>query len=238
MYQYTYLIASLGFVPFWLIFYWLRPDLRKILWKVSILGGFLGLIDVAYIADWWTPDTVLGTTISLESIIFSFFLVGSLSICSEVLLKKAYVPIQSHPALPVVNKRALGAGGLIFFLVLFKVFSIHSFVASVIAIGCFTTYMLILRKDLRIDALVGAGFGTLLGMVWFSIAALYSPGWVEATWLFDNVTGYYFIYEPLHEPIEDFVWFLIVGAMFAPLYKFGSSRLSQGRYTTEPDSKD
>lgn len=229
MYKYTYLLASLGFVPFWVYFYWIRPDLRRTLWRVSTLGGFLGLIDVVYITDWWKPDTVLGTMISLESILFSFFLVGSLSVCSEVLLKKEYVPQNLQPAVPIINKRILGVGGLIFFLVLFKVFSIHSFVASVIAMGFFTVYMLILRKDLLIDALVGACFATFLGMVWFSVAEIYSPGWVEATWLFDNITGYYFIHEPLYEPIEDFIWFLIVGAMFAPLYKFGSSRVSRAR---------
>lgn len=185
------------------------------------------MIDVAFTSDWWKPDTLLGTLVSLESILYSFFLVGSLSICSEVLLKKEYAPQNSDPTLPIINKRVLGAVVLIFFLVLFKVFSIHSFIAAAIAMGSFTIYMLLLRKDLLIDALVGACFATFLGMVWFTIAAIYSPGWVEATWLFDNISGVYFIREPLHVPIEDFIWYLVVGAMFAPLYKFGSSRRSR-----------
>src|ERR1043165_2647321 len=75
--KYSYLGYSLIFVFIWILFYVLRPDLRRRMFVFSIVITPLGpLSEIWFLKDYWRRDTILGYPIGIEDAIFSFAIAG------------------------------------------------------------------------------------------------------------------------------------------------------------------
>src|ERR1051325_4390546 len=75
--KYSYLGYSLIFLFVWLLFYILRPDLRRRMLVFSIVITPLGpLSEIWFLKDYWRRDTIIGYPISIEDAIFSFAIGG------------------------------------------------------------------------------------------------------------------------------------------------------------------
>ena len=222
MYEYSYLYAVLSVGIFWLTFYLLRPDLRQSMVKLSVLFGIGGVLsEFMYASDWWRPNTLLGTTVSIEDFFFGFFFAGSVAICYEVIFRKTHMQRSNLPKWPIKFRYTTLIVCASFFgstLIL----SLHSFIATIVAFGVCIIYMLLVRTDLFLNAIVGAIFSFILALVFFGVPELINSGWIASTWSFQNLSGHFIWYLPL----EDFVWFLMAGAFIAPLHKFWKNNQS------------
>src|SRR5215510_9308119 len=71
--KYSYLGYSLIFLLIWIVFYVLRPDLRRQMLIFSLLITPLGpLSELWFLKDYWRRPTIMGYPIGLEDVIFAF----------------------------------------------------------------------------------------------------------------------------------------------------------------------
>jgi len=184
--------------------------------KISCLFGIGGLIsEFVYINDWWNPITMFGTAVGIEDFLFGFFFSGSIAVCYEVFCNTSY---QRRSQIPhwALRFRYLG---LIICTVFFGstlVLRLHSFTATVLAFGICIFIILLHRRDLLANTCFSSLFGGLLAFVFFGFPEMLRPGWIESAWALNNLSGYFVFYMPL----EDFIWFMMMGAFIGPLFKF------------------
>jgi len=83
-YTYLFFATSLFIIP-WVIFFVLRPDLRKEIISASLFVGIAGLFceKYWYIVDWVKPMTLTHTAVGIEDFIMGFCAGGSERLCSK-----------------------------------------------------------------------------------------------------------------------------------------------------------
>jgi hypothetical protein len=75
--KYSYLGYSLIFLLLWIVFYILRPDLRRRMLIFSLIIMPMGpLSELWFLRDYWRRPTMTGYMISIEDAIFSFAIGG------------------------------------------------------------------------------------------------------------------------------------------------------------------
>src|SRR3989339_501727 len=95
-YQYSYLIGDLVLLVFWSILFYLRKDVRKEMQAISLIFGIIGIFTgFIYFHDWWHPQTITNTTISLEDFLVGCKLPGILIIYQVYLFLKCLLNILS-----------------------------------------------------------------------------------------------------------------------------------------------
>lgn len=77
----------------WVIFYFVRPDLRKLLIRGSVYGTPFGLTEKWFIPDYWTPPESLFNLIEnwgfgIESLMVGFFVGGLASVVFPIFSKR------------------------------------------------------------------------------------------------------------------------------------------------------
>lgn len=223
-YQFSYLLGTLSVGMFWVACYLARPDLRKLMLRISVVFGIGGVLsEFIYVSDWWHPTTLTGTVIGIEDFMFGFFFSGTVATCYEVVMNKTLQFGGEHK-----NRyrfRYIALSVLLVFFGSTLLFDIHSFAATLLAFGLCTLWILVLRSDLIFNSVFSALAGCLLALVFFGVPEWITPGWVSATWAFDRLSGYFIFYVPM----EDFFWFLLAGAFIGPLIKFRKNYQSRPR---------
>src|SRR5688572_29267623 len=96
--KYSYLGYSLIFLLLWIVFYILRPDLRRRMLLFSLIITPLGpLSEFWFLRDYWRRPTVMGTPISIEDAIFAFAIAGIAYSIHKVFFKMAVVEGHDYP---------------------------------------------------------------------------------------------------------------------------------------------
>jgi hypothetical protein len=212
----SYLIAVLLYFPSWLFLYIHRKDLRKeILTMGSIVTlGALYLEAFIWTRDWWQPQTITGTIIGIEDVLFGFFAGGIIVSIYEEIFKEKLVNIRGkknnhlkHFLIVLITSAFVGS--LTFFY-----FNVHSYYASLLAMIIPTLLIYFYRKDLIVFSLTSGGLITLVSLPVYWILFFLDPsaiGW----WFHDNISGIMI----LAIPIEDLIWFFVTGIFIAPIYE-------------------
>jgi hypothetical protein len=214
MYKYSYLIADSIFVIAWLLIYFYRKDTRKEqLWVSLVFGLTAYLLEALYIIDWWHPETITGTALGVEDFMFCFFGGGATSVLFQQLFRQKTVRA-------VNPQRKLGLISIFLFFSIFYftfyILNLHSFYASLLGFTCSLIIIWKKRIDLILPSIVSGLIVGLLGIGWFWWVELTSPGWVEAVWYLDKLSGIIV----LKSPIEDLVWAVFSIAYISIIYKF------------------
>jgi hypothetical protein len=219
-YTYVYLVGSLLFVPVWALLYWRTPSARREMLVMSALFVCIGVPSEAllYTRDWWHPETVSGTWIGIEDVIYSIGNGGYKAALYVALVRGAMVQDRAAPAwslrLAPVAAIALVPGLLVFGL------GWHSFVATSVGSLIALAIVLSARPDLRWVATVTGLVGTGVAIpVYLAIEAVF-PGSIAATWDLAHLSGI----APFGIPIEDLVWYLYTPALWGTYYKFATGQ--------------
>lgn len=213
-YQFTYLTGTLISLLPWLIIFLLRKDLRRTLVVMSIIGGFVGLLTeyLWWTLDWWHPETFTGTRIGLEDFLLGFSNFGIISVFYQFAFKKKTVKVKS-----LKSNKGVITGLILFSLVsistLHYVFGLTTYIAFILTSLVWLVVYAVIRRDLLPSALI-LGLITVLAStaVYFCLQFL-SPGWIERTWFFNNLTGVVIAGIPL----EDLLFYFFVGAVLSPV---------------------
>jgi Lycopene cyclase len=217
-YTTAYLIGALLFVPVWLALYWRYPAGRR---EMLVMSGIFVVIGVPmelliYSKDWWHPETISGTTVGIEDVIYSIGNGGYMAALFGAVFRGQPVPARAAPGW-LARLAPLAAISLLP-LALFYGLGVHSFVGTTIGSLIALGLILAKRRDLIHVGLVTAGIGTALAIpVYFIMEAVF-PGWIAATWDLRRLSGILVAGIPL----EDLVWYLYTSALWSTYYKFAT----------------
>jgi len=216
-YTLAYLFADMviGF-PMWLFLFLFRPDLRHRMIIFGIIGAIGGPIsEYWYIRDYWHPLTITGWPISIEDVIFGFFVGGIGCVMYEEIFGKRIAKRHKRQEHWILLVFPAIAGVLFLFNRLFPAFHINSIYASAIAFVGTAGFILYTRKDLMQDALMSAVLGGLIFLIGYSFLLYFFPQIFQRMWLLSNISGI-----TLNRiPMEEILWAFTYGLMVGPLYE-------------------
>jgi len=127
-----------------------------------------------------------------------------------------------------INAIPVFIGVLIMFF-LFSYLRVFSFYANLIGLGVMALIILLIRRDLFREAILGGLLLLIISLPVYWIIFLLFPSWRDQTWFADSISDIYFI----SIPYEDLVWWFFVGANFAVVYDF----INGLKLRKEPDTK-
>jgi len=205
------------FLPVWLILYIHRKDLRRemIFMGIIIAIGAVFLEAFVWTKDWWQPETITGTVVGIEDILFGFLVGGIIASIYEEIFKDKLVHIRGKKDHHVkhffiVVLLSILIGNFTFFYL-----NMHSYYASVLSMLIPILVIYFYRRDLIILSLATGAIVTLISIPIYCISLFFDPTAINI-WLHQNISGILF----LGIPIEDLVWFFVTGMFIAPLYEF------------------
>ncbi len=187
----------------------------NILLKVSAIGGLAGLIsEMWYFNDYWRPPTLLGNSkISIEDFLFGFSFTGIAALVYKVIVRKRPIQAKSRKKLFLLFF-IIGFLSLLLFSNLLKINSI--FVSS-IAFLAFSMLMVLLRKDLIIQAVMSGLLSlAIIIPVYIFLFDVLSPHYWSNYWLLSNtIFGMKILGNiPLTELLWYFSWGCFAGIAF------------------------
>lgn len=219
-YLYSYLIGDLTLLIVWFILFYFRKDVRKEMLIISLLIGIGGLFaETIYTIDWWQPLTITGTLIGIEDFLFGFAIGGIGSSIYEVIFKKKIrIKNVNQKKRFNQNKNILlfGASIVVLLFITFFLMNLNSFYSSIISLGIPIIYMNVKRKDLILNSILSGFFLMLTSFLAFITVELITPGWINSAWFLENLSGIII----LTAPLEDLIWFFLMGMFIGPLYEF------------------
>ncbi|MDD2445054.1 MAG: lycopene cyclase domain-containing protein [Candidatus Nanoarchaeia archaeon] len=219
-YLYSYLIGDLTLLIVWFILFYFRKNVRKEMLIISLLIGIGGLFaETIYTIDWWQPLTITGTLIGIEDFLFGFAIGGIGSSIYEVIFKKT-VKIKKINQKKRFNQNKnillFGASIVVLLFITFFLMKLNSFYSSIISLGIPIIYMNVKRKDLILNSILSGFFLMLTSFLAFITVELITPGWINSAWFLENLSGIII----LTAPLEDLIWFFLMGMFIGPLYEF------------------
>ncbi len=206
--RYAYLYGSLLFTIPMVWFCIFRKDLIRLMVICGLVGIPFGVLTeyFFYTRDWWLPQTITGTRIGIEDVLYSFFHGALLSTTGLVLLEKNITLNKGLYKCMTISLLKIGFVIIVSGLVGVVIFELPSFIVTTLIfamIGCIMTFN---RPDLIKLGLVGM-FGTLGWCVpVFWITSSFFPGWIQHFWI--NNTNKILI---LQIPLPDLCWYASAG---------------------------
>jgi len=196
--------ASTFLIP-WAILYYLNPDYRSIMLKVSVLTMLFGLSEPLFVPEYWSPPTLFNlaqrTGFDIESLIFCFGIGGVGAVLYNVITKKTLSEVslqQHHSSAHRYHLLAL-ASPLIIFPILVIFTDWNNIYPSIIAMFIGGVANSWCRHDLALKSLIGAGLFLLYYMVFFLLLEWSAPGYVERVWNLPELSGILILGIPLEE---------------------------------------
>ena len=86
--MYEYLFGSAIFSAIWIIFYFLRMDLRNQMIFSSLLSLPLGTLEILFIPYYWNPERLFNFNPAIESFLLMFSIGGIVSVLYEIAFRK------------------------------------------------------------------------------------------------------------------------------------------------------
>jgi hypothetical protein len=218
--QYTYFIGIIIPLVVWIFLYLHRKDLRKEMITMSMLFAIIGLFSeyLWWTKDWWRPQTITGTLIGIEDLIFGFVSGGIAAVLYEELFKKRIYKYKSGDH-NLTTALIIISSYLIFSLI-FYILKLNSFIATTVTYIITGGILIFLRKDLIWDAILTGLCFVVSSIPIFLLLTYFSPNFIDKTWLWQNLSGIRF----LEIPIEDLIWFFLAGFSIAPIYLYWKNK--------------
>ncbi|KKQ36218.1 MAG: hypothetical protein US52_C0005G0008 [candidate division WS6 bacterium GW2011_GWA2_37_6] len=211
--EHPYLIGSLYFFGIWIVLFILNKKDKKEQLVFGIIGGVLGvLVEQMHLNDWWRPNFIYDFPIHIEDIFFGIGVMGISSVLYEFLFKKKQ---KSYSKLRPTKRYKI----ILFIVAIFSMFGmyilfdVHSFWTSVIATFTVVIFIEIKRPDLTSSMVISGLLMVLIALPSYWIGLTLQPNAIDSDWVNSKLSGYQII----GLPIEEYIWFFLVG--------FGSSAL-------------
>ncbi|MFZ2886399.1 MAG: lycopene cyclase domain-containing protein [Minisyncoccia bacterium] len=215
--QYGYLIGLVVPAVIWAIIYWRRPDSRK---EMLILGGMLAIASPVtqylwWSVDWWYPPNLTMTRVGVEDILLGFF-AGGMGVLYETLTRHVHVRIPQKSRRRQVNAHVLTIGMFVSIYGFVESGVFTSYVSTILILTIGTLVMFYFRSDLVVESFVSGVLVCIWSLVGYLPIIWLVPGWVEATYNFNYLSGDLLLWVP----IEELIFWFFAGIFFGPVYEY------------------
>jgi len=219
-YHYVWLGWSSAFLLPWLALYVITPQLRSVMWRVSLVTALFGLTEPIWVPAYWNPPSLLElalrTGFDIESFIFCFAIGGIGTVMYNALTHQHFVPVsaQEHRGpLHRFHVTALWAPFVLFVALYF--FPWNPIYPAIICLVIGGIASGICRPDFRMRGLAGGAVFLglyaifMLGLVWAT------PGYIPLVWNLPALSGVLIGGIPLEELLFGFSF----GSYWASVYE-------------------
>lgn len=210
-YRFTYFIGTLMFLPVWYYLWRKQPaEWKRSLYWMGALMLVLGPVAnyLWFLRDWWQPQTIFGTKLGIEDLILSFS-------NSTIVAMIGLILYGSQDQVNFRLKKLVWPIIAIFLLtsILYYLVGWHSFLANALA-GFAVTAVLWYKMPatIKVSLMIGVMIFAAVIPIYY-LLEFFSPGWIAATWLWQDISGY----RVGIIPIEDLLWYMVVGIGFSTL---------------------
>ncbi|MBI4437439.1 hypothetical protein HY631_00620, partial [Candidatus Uhrbacteria bacterium] len=195
--------------------------IRKEMLIVSLWTSLFGLTEPLFVPEYWNPpslfDLAAKTGFDLESLLFAFGIGGLATVIYERLFRVEHRPLSSaekHHARHRYHRAILLVAPVLFlpFLFFTDMNPIYATMVALLGGGVATWYC---RPDLKKKMLTSAVIFTLLYAIYFLSLVVFYPGYVEAVWNLDALSGILFFGIPL----EELGFAFTIGFMWSSVYE-------------------
>lgn len=215
--QYGYLVFSLLFSFYFLVLFYIRPDLQKgmvIMGLVFTVAGLIGQYSI-WTVDWWSPQTVTNTRLGIEDIVHGFTIGGVSLVLYLVLFKKKIVP-DSKQKKSLYSAVAISIISVGSSLIFFYIFHLHSFLATLLGALIMFFYLIWKRRGLLKISIISGMLLMFVSVPIYVFVNILIPEFIRSSWMHKNLSGITF----MNIPIEDIVFYGVVGMIVLPLYLY------------------
>jgi hypothetical protein len=204
--KYSYLGYSLIFLFVWLLFYILRPDLRRRMLLFSLIITPTGpLSEIWFLKDYWRRPTITGYPISIEDAIFAFAMGGIAYGIYKILFNITSVQSEDQPR----RWWLVPAFFIITFLplvLLTDLLHVNSIFSSAFSFLAMAVLTWTLRPDLwKPSVISGVLVAVLFFLVYQAMKVLF-PGAIEYWCMGCNPLGWRLSGINIEELLWDFTW--------------------------------
>lgn len=206
-FRYAYLCGSLLFMIPTVWFCVTRRDLVHLMLVCGVVGIPFGVFMeyFFYTKDWWLPQTITGTRIGIEDVVYSFFHGVLLSTTGLVLLNRNIV---LSNVWRIIAMRTIKLGIVILVVGFCAIVVLHapSFIVTTALFSAVGMSIVVSRPELLKIGVVGM-IGTLCWSVpVFWITNSFFPNWIQQFWI--NDTNKILV---MQIPVPDLCWYASVG---------------------------
>ncbi len=201
------------FAAVWTSIFALRADLRKYIFRISILTAPLGpLSEFWYLKDYWARATLSGHRIGIEDLLFSFFLGGVTFGIFKLIFGVGLGKQQGKTSFLFIASCITVCA--LCLMVLTNILGVNSIFSSIIAFSLIALCSWYLRPDLIRPSAWSGVLTVCLFLVAYNIVEAIFPGTLIAWCLKCNPTSVRIAGVNLEELLWDFAWGLAGGIVF------------------------
>jgi len=211
--KYSYLGYSLIFLLIWIVFYILRPDLRRRMLIFSLIITASGpLSEIWFLKDYWRRPTITGYPISIEDAIFAFAIGGIAYSIYKIFFNITAIQSEGQPRRGwlVIAFIIINFLPLLIFTDLLHVNSIFSSAFSLFLMAALTWF---LRPDLLKPSLLSGILVVVLFFLVYKAMQVIFPGAIEYWCMGCNPLGVRLSGVNIEELLWDFTWGLAGSTM-------------------------
>lgn len=179
-----------------------------------VIGTFLNYF--YWTKDWWRPYTITNTKLSIEDLLLGFASGGISATLYLYVFKKKLITSDSISKKRLYFFISLMIISLILFLILFHLLGMSSFMATLIVGLLIYLILAFFNKNLIKESIINAFLVFLLVIPIYLLAIFATPNFIDKTWMMNNLMGIKF----LGVPIEDYIYYLLTGAIGFFFYPF------------------
>jgi len=209
---YIYLLGVIVYTILWLVFFFLRKDLRRKLVVMSLLAAPLGIAEMLFIPGYWNPRfqaIPLLNNLFLESILFCLFFGGCTAVfyqavCNEKLLKLKRI----NPMLTLIAP-------VLFMLYFARPVEVNVMVYAYVSmfIGAITT-LFFLGKSASGKVIMSGIVSLVVYFIAYLIVWNIFPE-LKASYNFSALSGLLVF----GIPVEEFLWIFSFALYWTPIYE-------------------
>jgi len=203
--KYSYFGYSLIFLLLWVIFYILRPDLRRRMLIFSLIIMPLGpLSEFWFLRDYWRRPTITGYPISIEDAIFSFAIGGIAYSIYKVFFNMSVAEGHEQPRAWLVISFLIII--ILPLFILTDVLGINSIFSCIFSLFLIAILTWILRPDLLKPSIVSGILVVVLFFLVYKAMQVIFPSAIEFWCMGCNPTGLRISGINIEELLWDFSW--------------------------------
>jgi hypothetical protein len=232
--HHVWLVWSSAFLLPWVMLYWIYPQHRSVMWRVSLATMPFGLTEPLFVPEYWNPPTLFDlaqrTGFDLESLIFCFGIGGVGAVLYAIFThgRGVAVPQEArHLPLHRHHYKALLSPILAFLLLYFLPWNPIYPAIGAMAVGAVAT--MLCRPDLVRTTWVGGLLFLGYYFLFFLLLEITAPGYVQHVWNLEDLTGILI----LGIPLEELLFAIAFGFYWSGVYE----HLMWRRIATAHDNK-
>lgn len=210
-YQYVWFAWASAFLVPWTILYWRFPLYRKPLLWASLLTMPFGLTEPLFVPEYWNPpslfDLAQTSGFDIESLIFTFGIGGVGSALYNVVTASRLAPMgpaERHSKRHRYHRAVLTLPFLVFPVLYFLPW--NPIYPGIAAMATGAAAAVACRPDLKIATLLGGLLFLLYYLVFMLGLQWTAPGYIEAVWNLDALSGLNLFGIPVEEPLFGFTF--------------------------------